>query len=58
MNRLDPLDALRVLAMMIVFLGHCGMPIAFGVGVLMFFVLSGYQIGKGFRGGGGRAISP
>jgi len=61
MNRLDPLDALRVLAMMIVFTGHVieGGPfphITAGIGVWMFFALSGYQIGRGFKSGRYKAV--
>jgi len=51
MNRLDPLDALRVLALLVVFANHVNTGIAGGVGVIMFFTLSGYQIGRGFLSG-------
>ena len=54
-NRLDPLDAFRVIALLIVFIHHAhieGVPyIAGGVGVRFFFAISGYQIGKGFKNG-------
>jgi peptidoglycan/LPS O-acetylase OafA/YrhL len=61
-NRLDPLDALRALAIFLVFALHVtlftGLPITMDVfilflpawaGVWIFFVLSGYLIGKGFK---------
>jgi len=56
MNRLDPFDALRVFAMTIVLASHIWgtSPYHFilgSTGVIMFFALSGYQIGKGFYSG-------
>jgi peptidoglycan/LPS O-acetylase OafA/YrhL len=46
MNHIRPLDGLRALAILIVFLAHCGLErvIPGGFGVTIFFFLSGYLI--------------
>jgi len=55
MNRLDPLDFARAVAMLLIFISHSGLPFPFdclgGIGVIIFFAISGYQIGRGFKSG-------